>query len=134
MQQLAQRAGQLADQQRLAQSALATHQGAVVIQNELIESARANAERYGKLAKRGFVAPAVLAQYKNALNVELAKRNALTLNLSDANRALLQVQQEAAALAGQGNTANAEAARNRSAAIRACRCALDHLKQEPRYL
>lgn len=110
LQQLAQREGQLADQQRLAQSALATHQGAVVIQDELIKSARANAERYGKLAKKGFVAPAVLAQYKNALNVELAKRNALTLNLSDASRALLQVQQEAAALAGQGKIASVEAA------------------------
>jgi membrane fusion protein len=108
--QLAQREGQLADQQRLAQSALATHQGAVVIQDELIKSARANAERYGKLTKKGFVAPAVLAQYKNALNVELAKRNALTLNLSDASRALLQVQQEAAALAGQGKIASVEAA------------------------
>lgn len=110
LQQLAQREGQLTDQQRLAQSALATHQGAVVIQDELIKSARANAERYGKLAKKGFVAPAVLAQYKNALNVELAKRNALTLNLSDANRALLQVQQEAAALTGQGKITRTEAA------------------------
>ncbi len=110
LQQLGQREGQLTDQQRLAQSALATHQGAVVIQDELVKSARANAERYGKLAKKGFVAPAVLAQYKNALNVELAKRNALTLNLSDANRALLQVQQEAAALTGQGKITRTEAA------------------------
>jgi membrane fusion protein len=109
LQQLAQREGQLADQQRLAQSALATHEGAVVIQDELIKSARANAERYGKLARKGFVAPAVLAQYKNALNVELAKRNALTLNLSDARRSLLQVQQEAAALAGQRRIASTEA-------------------------
>jgi membrane fusion protein len=110
LQQLAQREGQLADQQRLAQSALATHQGAVVIQDELVKSARANAERYDKLAKKGFVAPAVLAQYKNGLNVELAKRNALTLNLSDARRALLQVQQEAAALAGQGRITSSESA------------------------
>jgi membrane fusion protein len=110
LQQLAQREGQLADQQRLAQSALATHQGAVAIQDELVKSARANVERYGKLAKKGFVAPAVLAQYKNALNVELAKRNALTLNLSDARRALLQVQQEAAALTGQGRITSTEAA------------------------
>jgi membrane fusion protein len=115
MQQLAQREGQLADQKRLAQSALATHQGAVAIQEELVRSARANAERYGKLARKGFVAPAVLAQYKNALNVELAKRSALTLNLSDARRALLQVQQEAAALAGQAKITSTEAAQTMAA-------------------
>jgi membrane fusion protein len=110
LQQLAQREGQLADQQRLAQSALATHRGAVVIQDELVKSARANVERYSKLARKGFVAPAVLAQYKNALNVELAKRNALTLNLSDANRALLQLLHEAAAQAGQAKMTRTEAA------------------------
>jgi membrane fusion protein len=62
-----------------------------------------------------FVAPAVLAQYKNALSVELAKRNALTLNLSHAERALLQVQQEAAALAGQGKITSTEAAQSLAA-------------------
>lgn len=110
LQQLVQREAHLADQQRLAQSALATHRGAVVIQDELVRSAHDNVERYSNLAREGYVAPAVLAQYKNALEVELAKRNALMLNLSDARRALLQVQQEAAALAGQGRITRTEAA------------------------
>ena len=51
LQQLVQRERQLADQQRLAQSALATHRGALVIQNELVRNAREDVERYSNLAR-----------------------------------------------------------------------------------
>ena len=113
--QLTLRAGALADQLRLAEAEVANHRGAISIGNEQVKSARATYERYATLARRDFVAPALLAQYKNALNIELAKRNALALNLGNAQRALLQVKQEAATLAGQGTIARAEASQNLAA-------------------
>ena len=109
IQQLAQRARALSDQQHMVEGEIATHMGAITIEGELVKSARANLKRYATLAQKGFVSPAQLAQTTNALNVELAKRNALTLNLSNARRTLSQVLQEAAALAGQSQIAASEA-------------------------
>jgi membrane fusion protein len=110
--QLAQQTSSLAKQQRLAESELATHMGALAIQDALVNSARTTYERYNKLAKARFISPAQLAQYNNALNVELAKRSALALTLQTAQRALVQLRDEQAALAGQAKVASADASQN----------------------
>jgi phage-related minor tail protein len=47
-------------------------------------------------------------QFKNNLNAELVKRDALTMNLSAATRTLAQLQQDAAANAGQLKLAASE--------------------------
>ena len=109
IQQFTQRARALLDQQHMIEAEIATHIGAIAIEDELVKSARANFKRYAVLAQKGFVSPAQLAQMSNALNVELAKRNALTLNLSNARRTLFQVREEAATLAGQSEIAASEA-------------------------
>jgi membrane fusion protein len=109
LQQLTQRARALSDQRHMVEGEIATHTGAIAIEDELVKSARTNLRRYATLAQKGFVSPAQLAQTTNALNVELAKRNALTLNLSNARRTLSQVLQESAALAGQAEIAASEA-------------------------
>ena len=107
--QLAGQTAALGRQRLLAEAELASHQGAIVIQDTLVRSARATYERYAKLAKQGFVAQSLLAQYANARDVELAKRAALTINLQNARRAIEQVKGEQAALAGQGRVAEADA-------------------------
>jgi membrane fusion protein len=107
--QLSLRAIALSSQQRIAEGELTTHQGAIAIQAELAKSAAATYKRYAKLAKNGFVAPALLTQYQSALNVERAKSAALTLNLKNAQRTLLQIRSEAATLDGQERLAKAEA-------------------------
>ncbi|MFB9241482.1 HlyD family efflux transporter periplasmic adaptor subunit [Massilia antarctica] len=109
LQQLTLRAAALADQQRLVKAELATHLGAIAIQDELVKSAQTSFDRYDKLAQQDFVAPALLAQYKNALNVELAKRNSLTIQLSSARGTLLQVQNEAESLGTRERIAVTEA-------------------------
>jgi membrane fusion protein len=110
LQQLAQRSRDLADQQRAVNQQITEHSGALRIQDEQVKLARAELKRYAALAKEGYMPKARVAQTQNALNVELARRTALSLNLSGADRALLQVQQDAAALLGQGRIASTEAA------------------------
>jgi membrane fusion protein len=108
LQQLGARGAALADQQRMAEGEITTHRSAMLIEDELVDSARANVQRYEKLAKNGFVAPAQLAQMRNALNVELAKRSALKLNLGNAVRTLSQLRQEAASNASSLKLARSE--------------------------
>lgn len=112
LQQLALRSSALADQQRLLKGELAAHLGAIAIGDELVTSAQTSFDRNSRLAEQGFVSPALLAQYKNALNVERAKRNALTVNLGNARGSLLQVQNEAEALATREKLAMTEAEQN----------------------
>lgn len=107
--QLAGQTAALGRQRLLAEAELASHQGAIAIQETLVRSARTTFERYAKLTRQGFVAKSLLAQYANARDVELAKRAALTINLQNARRALEQVKGEEAALAGQGRVAEADA-------------------------
>ncbi|MDB5959598.1 MAG: hypothetical protein JWP59_892, partial [Massilia sp.] len=107
--QLQQQGAALARQHLLATAELAGHQGAIGIQDTLLRSATANYQRYAKLAAKGFVAPAVLTQYANARDVELAKKTALTINLQNARRALEQIESDQAALAGQRRVADADA-------------------------
>lgn len=114
--QLAGQAATLGRQRLLAEAELASHQGAIAIQDTLVRSARTTYERYAKLARQGFIAKSLLAQYANARDVELAKRAALTINLQNARRAVEQVKGEQAALAGQGRVAEADA-RNSLAAL-----------------
>ncbi|WP_229413850.1 HlyD family secretion protein [Massilia violaceinigra] len=109
LQQLALRGSALADQQRLLRAELTTHLGAITIGDELVKSAQTSYDRQQTLAQQGFVSPATLAQYKNALNVELAKRNALKVNLGNARGTLLQVRNEADSLAGREKIAITEA-------------------------
>lgn len=106
---LAQRAGALADQQRLGEADIATHRGAIGTQDELIKSARDNVARYKTLARQGFVSKAQLAQHTNLLNAEQAKRAALVLNLNTAERTVLGIRQEMATIAGQRNLVSGEA-------------------------
>lgn len=106
--QLAQQAGALSRQRQLAEAELASHQGALLIQHTLVRSAAANYARYANLARQGFVAPAVLSQYANARDVELAKKTALSINLQNAMRALEQVKSAQAALDAQDRVAEAE--------------------------
>lgn len=115
LQQLAQRGAALADQQRIASAELASHRGAIGIEDEQVKSAATTFARYNQLARRGYIAPALLTQYRSALNVERAKRAALAVNLQGAQRALLSVQQEAATLAGQGQLARTEASQSLAA-------------------
>jgi membrane fusion protein len=109
LQQLTLRAAALADQQRLVKAELATHLGAIAIQDELVKSAHTSFDRYNKLAQQDFVAPALLAQYQNTLNVELAKRNSLTIQLNNAQGTLLQVNNEAESLGTREKIAATEA-------------------------
>ncbi|MDM5178905.1 HlyD family efflux transporter periplasmic adaptor subunit [Massilia sp. DJPM01] len=109
LQQLALRGSSLADQQRLLKGELTTHLGAITIGDELVKSAQTSYDRQHALAQQGFVSPATLAQYKNALNVELAKRNALKVNLGNARGALLQIRNEAESLAARERIAITEA-------------------------
>lgn len=106
--QLAERGAALATQQHMTEAEVATHRGAIAIEDEQIRSARANVQRYDKLRRQGFVAAAQVEQFKSALNIELAKRNAFSLNLSAATRTLAQLQQDAAANAGQLKLARSE--------------------------
>lgn len=107
--QLAGQATALGRQRLLAEAELASHQGAIAIQEMLVRSARTTYERYAKLAKQGFVANSLLAQYANARDVELVKRAALMINLQNARRALEQVKGEQVALVGRGRVAEADA-------------------------
>ncbi|WLI90158.1 HlyD family efflux transporter periplasmic adaptor subunit [Massilia sp. R2A-15] len=107
--QLAQQTAALGRQRLLAEAELANHQGAIAIQDTLVRSARTTYARYAKLARQGFVAQALLAQYANARDVELAKRTALAINLQNARRALEQIKGELAALAGQSRVSEADA-------------------------
>ncbi|HEU5436418.1 MAG TPA: HlyD family efflux transporter periplasmic adaptor subunit [Telluria sp.] len=106
--QLAQQGSALARQRQLAEAELASHQGALAIQDTILRGAAANYARYAKLAGQGFVAPAVLTQYANARDVEAAKKTALTLNLQNAARTLEQIKGEQAALAVQDRVADAD--------------------------
>lgn len=99
--QLADRGTALATQQHIAEAEVATHRGAIAIEDEQIRAARANLQRYEKLRRQGFVAAAQVEQFKSALNIELAKRNALSLNMSAATRTLAQLKQDAATNVGQ---------------------------------
>lgn len=106
--QLAQQAAALSRQRQLLDAELASHRGAIVIQDTLVRSARVNHARYATLARRGFVAQAVLTQYANARDVELAKRAALSINLQNAERAVAQVAAEQASLEAQDRMAEAD--------------------------
>lgn len=106
--QLAQQAGALSRQRLLAEAELAGHQGALLIQDTLVRSAADNYARYATLARKGFVAPAVLGQYANARDVELAKKTALSINLQNALRTVEQLKAEQAALDGQDRIAEAD--------------------------
>lgn len=99
--QLAERGAALATQQHIAEAEVATHCGTIAIEDEQIRVARANVQRSEKLRRQGFVSIAQVEQVKGAFNIELAKRNALSLSLSAATRTLAQLQQDAAANAGQ---------------------------------
>ncbi|WP_166894685.1 HlyD family efflux transporter periplasmic adaptor subunit [Massilia sp. CCM 8734] len=109
LQQLALRAAALADQERLVKSEIAAHLGGIAIGDELVKSAQASVDRNSTLAQQGFVSVAGLAQQKNILNVERARRNALTVNLGNARASLLQVQNERASLAAREKIASTEA-------------------------
>ena len=114
--QLTRQAEALSRQRQLAEAELASHQGAIAIQDTLVHSASANHARYARLARNGFVAAAVLTQYANARNVELAKRTALSINLQNARQAIERIKVEQAALAAQQAAAEADA-RNSLAAL-----------------
>jgi membrane fusion protein len=106
--QLTERGAALAAQQHMVEAEIATHRGTITVENDQIRSARANVRRYDKLRRQGFVAAAQVEQFKNNLNAELVKRDALTMNLSAATRTLAQLQQDAAANAGQLKLAGSE--------------------------
>ncbi|MDQ1833793.1 HlyD family efflux transporter periplasmic adaptor subunit [Massilia scottii] len=109
LQQLALRAAALADQERLVKSGIAAHLGGIAIGDELVKSAQASVDRNSTLAYQGFVSVAGLAQHRNTLNIERARRNALTVNLGNARASLLQVQSERASLAAREKIAMTEA-------------------------
>ncbi|WP_166882559.1 HlyD family efflux transporter periplasmic adaptor subunit [Massilia mucilaginosa] len=109
LQQLALRSAAMADQERLVKSEIATHLGGISIGDELVKSAQASVDRISALAHQGFVSVAGLAQQKNMLNVERARRNALSVNLGNARSSLLQVQNERASLAAREKIAFTEA-------------------------
>ncbi|MES2760447.1 MAG: HlyD family efflux transporter periplasmic adaptor subunit [Pseudomonadota bacterium] len=106
--QLTERGAALAAQQHMVEADIATHSGSIAIQNDQIRSARANLQRYEKLRRQGFVAPAQVEQIKNNLNAEQVKRDAMTMNLSAATRNLAQLRQDAAANARQLELAGSE--------------------------
>ncbi|MFL6711205.1 MAG: HlyD family efflux transporter periplasmic adaptor subunit [Massilia sp.] len=107
--QLRQQGAALGRQRELAEAELASHQGALTIEDAMVRSATANHARYARLARHGFVAAAVLAQYANARDLELARRAALAINLQTARQALERIKGEQAVLEGQARTAEADA-------------------------
>lgn len=62
--QLAERGTALATQQQMAEAEIATHRGAIAIEDAQIRIANANVKRYDNLRQKGFVAPAQVEQFK----------------------------------------------------------------------